>query len=106
VAEEVVKFSAWLDSLEVAPTIAELTAKGETLRQAELARTMKDLGELLPAQAEAVDRLTRALVKKLLNHPILFLKEQSHGGAETQRAHTALMRRIFRLGSDTYDNED
>ncbi len=44
VAEEVRKFGRWLESLAAVPTIAELSAKAEALRQAELARTLKDLG--------------------------------------------------------------
>ena len=33
VAEEVAKFNNWLNSLAVSPIIAELSAKGEKLRQ-------------------------------------------------------------------------
>ncbi|MFH1034875.1 MAG: glutamyl-tRNA reductase [Pseudomonadota bacterium] len=100
VAEEVVKFGAWLHSLAVVPTIAELTGKAEEIRQAELARTMKDLGEIDPAQAEALERLTKSLVKKLLHDPILFIREQGHKSDQAQRNHLALARRVFNLGQD------
>lgn len=99
VAEEVVKFSAWLSSLSLVPTIAELSAKAEELRAAELARTLRDLG-LDPDDAPtaaAIDRLTKALVKKLLHDPIMFLREQGHRSPQVQSQHLALVRRIFNL---------
>jgi glutamyl-tRNA reductase len=107
VAEEVVKFSAWLKSLAVVPTIAELTAKAEAIRTAEVARTLKDLGNTpqTEAEAEALERLTRALVKKLLHDPILFLREQAHRSPESQQSHTALVRRMFKLGEEPGSGE-
>ncbi len=99
VAEEVVKFSAWLSSLSLVPTIAQLSAKAEEIRAAELARTLHDLG-LDPGDdpaAAAIDRLTKALVKKLLHDPIMFLREQGHRSPQVQSQHLALVRRIFNL---------
>lgn len=98
VAQEVVKFMAWLKSLGAVPTISALAAKGEILRQAELRRTLKDLNGIGPQEAEAIDRLTQALVKKLLHDPILFLKDPSHSKSEeTKREQLALVRRLFNL---------
>jgi len=99
VAEEVLKFQHWLESLSVAPTIAALVKKAEDLRAAEVARTLKSLGGADPATARALEALTRSLVKKLLHDPIMFLKEQSHQkSASTRREQIALVQRIFRLG--------
>jgi glutamyl-tRNA reductase len=101
VAEEVVKFEQWLRSLEVVPTISALVHKAEDIRRAELARTLRQLGPLSPEQQTALDNLTRALVKKLLHDPIMFLKASAHDKSpETKRSHLALVRRIFRLGED------
>ncbi len=98
VAEEVRKFGRWLETLAAVPTIAELSAKAEALRQAELARTLKDLGGLAPEQTAALERLTRSLVKKLLHDPILFLREECHGKTpELRREQLALVRRLFHL---------
>ena len=104
VAEEVVKFSHWLEGLEVVPTIAELSGKAETIRQRELKRTLRDLGDIPPEQAQALDRLTRAVVKKILHDPIMFLKEQAHSKSEqTRREQLALVRRLFKLGENGED---
>jgi glutamyl-tRNA reductase len=102
VAEEVVKFGRWLASLAVSPTIAGLTSKAENIRQGELTRTLKDLGDLPPEKTQALENLTRSLVKKLLHDPIMFIKEQSHAKSqETQRSQLAMVRRMF----DLQDND-
>ena len=104
VAEEVVKFSRWLDSLEVVPTITELTGKAEEIRQAEMERTLKNLNGLGEGQVEALDMLTKALVKKLLHDPIMFLKEQSHVKSDqTRQSQIALTRRMFKLEENGED---
>ena len=101
VAEEVVKFNRWLKSLDVVPTIADLTQKADDIRAAELARTLHDLGGLNPAQEAALQNLTKAMVKKLLHDPIMFLKDQhEHASERARREHLALVRRMFRLGEN------
>ncbi|MCB2228844.1 MAG: glutamyl-tRNA reductase [Desulfarculaceae bacterium] len=98
VAQEVVKFMAWLKGLEAVPTISALSAKAEGIRAAELSRTLKDLGISDPEQAAALDRLTLALVKKLIHDPIMFVKHASHDKSEdTRREQLALVRRIFNI---------
>jgi glutamyl-tRNA reductase len=101
VAEEVVKFNRWLNSLDVVPTIADLSQKADDIRAAELARTLHDLGGLNPEQEAALENLTRAMVKKLLHDPIMFLKDQHlHASDRARREHLALVRRLFRLGEN------
>ncbi|MCF8096587.1 MAG: glutamyl-tRNA reductase [Desulfarculaceae bacterium] len=98
VAEEVVKFMTWLAGLDAVPTISALAAKAEEIRTAEVARTLKDLSELSPDEIAALDRLTQALVKKLVHDPIMFIKGASHGKSpDTLRQQLALVRRIFNL---------
>jgi len=100
VAEEVGKFREWLDALAVVPTIAALSAKAEAIRRAEVEFTLRGGAIQGEEQAEAIDRLTRSLVKKLLHDPILFLKEQGHASAETRRDQLALVKRLFGLGQE------
>ena len=100
VDQEVAKFMTWLKSLEVVPTISALTAKAEELRQAETERTLRDLAELTPQQSEAIDRLTKALVKKILHDPIHFIKGGTHRSLQASREHLALVRRVFNLGEE------
>lgn len=107
VDEEVIKFMAWLSGLEAVPTISALTAKAEQIRAAELARTLHDMGLADGPEAEAVDRLTRAVVKKILHDPILFIKGGGRGAGhrsrQVQREHLVMVRRIFNLGEEPED---
>jgi len=60
---------------EVAPIVTALRARAEALRAAELQRSHARLEELAPAQREAVEALTQALVNKLLHEPTVRLKD-------------------------------
>jgi glutamyl-tRNA reductase len=67
--EEAQSFLAWLKSLESVPLIRTLQDRMEALRRDELdkARYLKNLS---PAEAEAVERFSRALMKRFM-HPTL-----------------------------------
>jgi glutamyl-tRNA reductase len=53
----------------VAPTIADLRAQTERIRERELSRHVGLLASLDPAQRDQVERLTRTLVNKILHAP-------------------------------------
>ncbi len=96
VEEETIKFLHWLEGLEVVPTIVGLTEKSEHIRVAELQKTFSRLKELTPEEGEAIDVLTRSLIKKLLHDPIQFLKrERTH--EENKDQDIDYVRRIFNL---------
>ncbi len=84
VAEEIVEertgmFRDWWDSLDVVPLIASIRGQAESMRRAEVAKTLaKTTGRWTgdPEElAEYLDAMTAALVKKLLHQPTRFLKE-------------------------------
>jgi glutamyl-tRNA reductase len=104
IAEEVLGFAAWLESLATVPTIAALAGKAEDIRRAELAKTIKGLGPLTLEQIESLDLMTQALVKKLLHDPIQFIKEGGRHGHDRE-THLALTRRIFNLNNEG-DSQD
>ena len=79
VAERLVRAEAeaFLQSqreLDVVPAIRELLDRLEELRRAELERHRGRRGELPPAAAEALDAVTRALVKKVAHGAIVELR--------------------------------
>ncbi len=74
--EEVIKFLSWLETLEVVPVIQGLQAKGEAIRQRELARSMKALKGLSEKEMKAVDTLTRSIVQKILHDPVVTLRKE------------------------------
>ena len=97
VEEETARFLAWSERLRVAPTIAELTGRAERARRAELARTLRRLGAG-EAEREALDAMTKALVRRILHDPIATLRED---GDRDDRV--AAARRLFRLDRDAAD---
>jgi glutamyl-tRNA reductase len=95
VAAEMQAFAEWLRRLEVAPVIADLRAKAEAIRRAELDKTLRRLPHLGPEERQHIETLSEALVNKLLHDPTLRLK----AGAGTSQAehYAAALRELFVL---------
>ena len=98
VAQEVDRFVAWERADELAPTIAALVAKADTVRTAELERSAARLKDLTPEQREAVDHLSRRLVAKLLHLPIKRLKDL--GMSKQNQMQVAALRELFELDDE------
>ncbi len=92
---EVEAFEAWLQSLQVVPTISALCQRGEEIRQAELQKALRRLGDLSERQRSTLEALSIAIVNKMLHQPIVQLKAKSNSreGAEYSRT----LRRLFAL---------
>jgi glutamyl-tRNA reductase len=101
VEEEVLKFGQWLKTLEVVPTIVSLKEKGETIRRAELKKSLSSLGELNPSQLKSLETLTLSITEKILSDPILFLKQKANRPLGKTYLDTA--RRLFRLDRENGD---
>lgn len=79
------------------PAIAQLGKKFETVRVAELNKTLAKLGHLAEEDRQAVDKLTQVLMNRVLHEPILTLKnrhETSHPGI------VDVFKKIFRLDDE------
>ena len=63
------------DAREVAPLVRALREHAESLRTGELGRSRAFLEALEPAQRDAVEALTQALLNKLLHEPTVRLKD-------------------------------
>ncbi len=91
----VIQFRRWFQSLDVVPTIVDLRNKMEGIRQKEMKKTFSALNSASEEDRAAIDRLTAALVKKILHDPTVFLKE---GGDKNEKAvHIDITRRLFSL---------
>lgn len=95
VQEEVGKFKKWLETLAVVPTIVSLRDKADSIIQAELKKSFSALSHLTPDQIETVHTLTRSIVEKMMNDPIVFLKEKA--GRETLNTYLDVTRKLFNL---------
>jgi len=92
---EVDKFMEWWEGREVAPTIADLVARAEEIRVAELERGLSRLGSLSDRDRNAVNALTVAIVNKMLHQPIVQLKQR--GGQHDARVYVHAVRELFGL---------
>ncbi len=95
VNDEVLKFHARLQTLDVVPTIVSLQDHLETIRQAEIDRVRGRLGALSTDQEMAVEALTRGIVNKIMHTPISTLKTAARDPESTTVVD--LVRRLFNL---------
>lgn len=89
-------FTKWLNSLAAEPTIVSMVEEMNTIREAELAKTLKNLPELTDADREEIEYLTKRIVNKILQRPMRQLKEEVHSEDDP---HTVLhlVKRLFGL---------
>ena len=95
VEEETIAFCNWLETLDTFPTIIALTEKAENIRKSEIEKTLNKLGPLSPEQRTAIEVMTKALTRKLLHDPVLFIKSAGRHGKKG--FNLDLARRVFGL---------
>lgn len=96
IADETANFMLWLHSLDIAPVIADLRAKADAIRRAEVDKTLRHLKDLNDADRRRIEALSEALVSKLLHDPTLRLKAEAGNGHAAEYA--AAVRHLFALG--------
>ena len=95
VKEEVIRFERWMKTLDVVPTIIALKERTETLRKAELDRSLPALSRLTESQLQAVETLTLSLADKIINDPILAIKAKA--GRAGRDVFLDVARKLFNL---------
>ncbi|KPK22425.1 MAG: hypothetical protein AMJ61_17180 [Desulfobacterales bacterium SG8_35_2] len=91
----------WLGSMEVTPTIVAIREKADAIRKAELERTLSGMSHLSDKEKKSIDKMTSAMMNKILHHPIVYLKqEDSH---KDKKAKLALVRKFFNLDPENPD---
>ncbi|HVN52433.1 MAG TPA: hypothetical protein VMT43_13440, partial [Acidimicrobiales bacterium] len=95
VGDEVARYTAVSTAQEVAPLVAALHERGESIRSTELDRYRSRLAGLDDRQLEAVEALTRGIVGKLLHEPTVEVKDAA-GTPRGERLADAL-RDLFTL---------
>ena len=94
VEQELRRFGAWYRGLEAEPLVARLQQRAERIRRSELDAAR---GRFPAEVHDDLDRLTRALVRKILHHPSTGLRSQ---GDEGELARLDAARELFRLDED------
>jgi glutamyl-tRNA reductase len=96
VTEEVVNFFLWYNTLEAAPTIAQLREKFEQVRAAEMDRFRNKID---PNSLDTVEMLTKRIINKLLHPTMVGIKKQAHDTSELS-SRIQLVRDLFDLSED------
>ncbi|MBN2332789.1 MAG: glutamyl-tRNA reductase [Deltaproteobacteria bacterium] len=102
VDHEVDKFIAWIESLQVTPTIKALRRMAEEISQQELKKTLAGLPELTSKEQKKLEAMTRAIVNKILHHPISCIKEQAENGNQLP---VEIIRQLYNLNQASEDLE-
>jgi glutamyl-tRNA reductase len=97
--EEVENFNSWWQLLETVPTINCLRDKMEAIRMQELEKALSRLGaEFGERHQEAIEALTKGIVNKILQDPMVQLRAQED--AETRRKAMRTLQVLFNLDSE------
>ena len=97
VEQELARFTAWFRALAAEPLVARLQKQAEEVRRRELAHA---LSRFPPETHEDLDRLTRALVRKILHHPSARLRGRGAAGAGDDLERLDLVRELFHLDEE------
>jgi len=100
VDEEVAKFTSWLQSRDVIPTVIALRERFEAIRRSELARLEPKLASLPPEARARVDEITHLIVEKLLVTPTEQLKSVRDDAVVA--TYSEALTRLFRLAADEW----
>jgi glutamyl-tRNA reductase len=93
--EEALAFSGWRESLSAVPTINQLQERANAFRQQELEKCTRKLSHLSETEMEAVERLSRGIVNKLLHGPMAHLRKTE--SVEGKQATLKELSAMFRL---------
>jgi glutamyl-tRNA reductase len=95
VDEELAGWEQVMRELALRPLVAELRQRAELIRQSEVERTLRFLGDVDDATLNHIQHLSRALVNKLLHVPTTQIKALAQ--MDDPSAHTATIRELFGL---------
>jgi len=100
---EVEEFLAWLSSLEVVPTIAELRRKAEQIKEQELSKALSKLNHLSEAEKNVIAALAHGITNKLLHEPMVKVKESTK--QRDGYLYVESLRHLFALNENTNEKD-
>lgn len=93
--EAVIQFRSWMESLDVVPTIVALHQRLESIAEMEMKKTLPCLQNLTADDASALQRMTHAMINKILHDPTTYLKR--NGCLGNRSLHLDVTRKLFNL---------
>ena len=97
VEEAVIQFRHWYENLDVVPTIVALRQKMDRIADAEMKKTLPSLPHLSERDRQAVERMARAMVKKMVHDPTVFLKGEGMQMHGNKSLYLDATRKLFKL---------
>jgi glutamyl-tRNA reductase len=94
VDEAVLRFRQWFNSLDVVPTIKALRAKMASIAEAEVNKTIQSCA-LKDPERQAMQRMTQAMINKILHDPTEVLKRNGCQGDNS--LYLDIARKLFKL---------
>lgn len=95
IVAETSEFMGWLGARAVVPTLNELRAHAERIRQGEIAKALRRLGPLTERDREILETLSQGIVNKLLHQPTVRLK--AHTNTSAGLAYASALQDLFGL---------
>lgn len=95
VADETRAYMRWLHAREVVPTLNELRAHAERIRQREVERALRRIGPLSEREQQIIEAMSQGIVNKLLHQPTVRLKQHTAEGDGLRYA--ATLQELFGL---------
>jgi glutamyl-tRNA reductase len=77
---EVERYWEWVAGLTAVPTLTEVRARMESMRERELSDALRRLEHLPPAERAIVEELSRSLMNKFLHEPTVRLRAAASNG--------------------------
>uniref|UniRef100_A0A7C4RRQ3 Glutamyl-tRNA reductase n=2 Tax=Desulfatirhabdium butyrativorans TaxID=340467 RepID=A0A7C4RRQ3_9BACT len=93
--EAVIQFRSWMESLDAVPTIVSIRQKIEAIADAEMQKTFHQHPHWTEADRQAVQRMTQALINKMLHEPTQYLRR--NGAMGNLPAQLDVVRKLFHL---------
>jgi hypothetical protein len=84
-------YAADLRLRQSVPDIVAIRRHAERVRTAALARARRRLGRLTEGELEAVERLTRSIVRQLLHQPTVALRRTAAAGSRSDQLRAAIV---------------
>ena len=103
-SEESSSFIGWRESLSAIPTINQLQERANMFRQEELKKCTRKLSQndnFSDRELEAVERLSRGIVNKMLHGPMSHLRRAE--SVEKKQAALSELSSMFRLDDEAGD---
>ncbi len=95
VDEAVINFRRWHQGLDITPTLLDLRKKIDSIAKKEADKTLRTLNHLSEKDCKAIQNMMKALTKKILHDPTVFLKH--HALEDNKSMVIDITRELFKL---------